>query len=137
MRGVPLRIEIGPRDLKEGKIVFKRRNGAKEFLEYQENAVVEKVKGELKLITLNLKAQAWKNLQDNIREVSTIEEAKATIETKGGIVSFWWCGDEACGKDLEELVHVDILGAQEEALDGICIKCGQPIKYRALLARTY
>lgn len=137
MRGVPLRIEIGPRDLKEGKMVFKRRNGSKEFLEYHENAVVEKVKGELERITLNLKAQSWKNLQENIREASSIEGAKETIETERGIVSFLWCGDEACGKDIEELVHVDILGTQEEALDGICVKCGQPIKYRALMARTY
>jgi prolyl-tRNA synthetase len=137
MRGVPLRIEIGPRDLKEGKMVLKRRDTLeKDFVEYQEEELVELVEDRLDKITQNLKEKAWEMLHENIREVKALEEARDTIQEDGGIVSFLWCGDEACGKDVEEKVHVDILGIQEEAT-GDCVNCGQKASYRALLARTY
>jgi len=138
MRGVPLRIEIGPRDLKEGKIVFKRRDTLeKEFVEYQEEQVVDLVNDRLQRITTNLKEQAWKMLRENLREVNTLDEARDTIQEDGGIVSFLWCGDEACGKDMEEKVQVDILGIQEDADTGKCVNCKEKARYRALLARTY
>jgi prolyl-tRNA synthetase len=138
MRGVPLRIEIGPRDLKEGKMVLKRRDTLeKEFVEYQEEELVELVEAKLQEITINLKQKAWNMLQENIREAATLEEARDTIQDDNGIVSFLWCGDESCGKEVEEKVHVDILGIQDEADTGTCVNCGQKVKYRALLARTY
>lgn len=138
MRGVPLRIEIGPRDLKEGKIVLKRRDTLeKEFVEYQEEQVVDLVNDRLQRITTNLKEQAWEMLLENLREVNTLDEARDTIQEDGGIVSFLWCGDEACGKDMEEKVQVDILGIQEDADTGECVNCKEKARYRALLARTY
>jgi prolyl-tRNA synthetase len=138
MRGVPLRIEIGPRDLKEGKMVLKRRDTLeKEFVKYQEEGVVDLVKDRLHLITTNLKEKAWEMLQENIREVKTLDEAQNTIQDEGGIVSFLWCGDESCGKDIEEKVHVDILGIQEDEDTGDCFNCKKNARYRALLARTY
>lgn len=138
MRGVPLRIEIGPRDLKEGKIVLKRRDTLeKEFVEYQEEQVVDLVNDRLQRITTNLKEQAWEMLRENLREVNTLDEARDTIQEDGGIVSFLWCGDEACGKDMEEKVQVDILGIQEDADTGECVNCKEKARYRALLARTY
>jgi prolyl-tRNA synthetase len=138
MRGVPLRLEIGPRDLKEGKIVLKRRdNMDKEMVEYREKELVELVEDRISKITQNLKDKAWKMLQENIMETDSLDEARDTIQEEGGIVSFLWCGDEACGKDVEEQVHVDILGIQEDADNGTCVNCKQKARYRALLARTY
>ncbi len=137
MRGVPLRIEIGPRDLKEGKMVLKRRDTSKkEFVEYQEEEVGDVVNDRLHLITTNLKEKAWEMLQENTRDVKTLDEARDTIQKNKGIISFLWCGDESCGKDMEEKVHVDILGIQGDAT-GNCVNCKEKARYRALLARTY
>ncbi len=138
MRGVPLRIEIGPRDLKEGKMVLVRRDTReKEFVEYQAEELVELVEDRLGNITTHLREKAWEMLRENIREVKTLEEARDTIQENNGIVSFLWCGDEACGKDVEEKVHVDILGIQGDENTGKCVNCGKTARYRALLARTY
>lgn len=138
MRGVPLRIEIGPRDLKEGKMVLVRRDTReKEFVEYQAEELVELVEDRLGNITTHLREKAWEMLRENIREVKTLEEARDTIQENNGIVSFLWCGDEACGKDVEEKVHVDILGIQGDDDTGKCVNCGKTARYRALLARTY
>jgi prolyl-tRNA synthetase len=71
-----------------------------------------------------------------MKETDSPLEARDIIQEDGGVVSFLWCGDEACGKELEEQVHVDILGIQEDA-DGTCVNCKQKARYRALLARTY
>jgi prolyl-tRNA synthetase len=138
MRGVPLRIEIGPRDLKEGKMVLVRRDTLKkEIVPYQEEELVTVVEDRLQEITSHLKEKAWTMLQENIREIKTLEEARDTIQEENGIVSFLWCGDEACGKEVEDKVHVDILGIQEEVDSGTCVNCNSKAKNRALLARTY
>ena len=56
----------------------------------------------------------------------------------GGIVTFDWCGDRECGKDIEEKVNVDILGVQlSEKENSTCINCDKPSKHITLLAKTY
>jgi len=137
MRGVPLRIEIGPREIREGKMVLKRRDTPdKETVECREDELAELVEDRLGRISSHLKEKAWNMLQENMKETDSPLEARDIIQEDGGVVSFLWCGDEACGKELEEQVHVDILGIQEDA-DGTCVNCKQKARYRALLARTY
>lgn len=137
MRGVPLRIEIGPREIREGKMVLKRRDTPdKETVECREDELAELVEDRLGRISSHLKEKAWNMLQENMKETDSPLEARDIIHEDGGVVSFLWCGDEACGKELEEQVHVDILGIQEDA-DGTCVNCKQKARYRALLARTY
>ncbi|AXV38381.1 MAG: proline--tRNA ligase [Methanobacterium sp. BRmetb2] len=138
MRGVPLRIELGPRDIKnKNMVVFRRDNLEKESIPLG-NDVFSQVKDMLSKVKVDMKSKAEKVFNDNIVSVETVEDAREHIEKYRGIVNFYWCGDEDCGKDLEEKVHVDILGVQEEyEEEGECINCGSKAKYKTLIAKTY
>jgi len=138
MRGVPLRLEIGPRDIENEKMVILRRDTLnKETIDYQEETLINDLNNILNEIKENLKNKAWNKFQDNIRPAESLEEAGNILKDKKGIISFQWCGDESCGKAIEEYVKVDILGVGEESLDGKCINCGAPAKNLAFLAKTY
>ncbi len=139
MRGVPLRIDVGPRDIANKKIVtVKRDKKAKEIVDFKQENIAEDVKTILNNITTNMGDKSWKSFNKEVRSVETLEEATEKISKHNGIISFGWCGDEACGKELEEKVNVDVLGIQSEIEDGkVCINCGKPAKHIALIAKTY
>ncbi len=85
-----------------------------------------------------MKDKSWTSFNKHIRSAETIEEAARKIKENKGIVSFNWCGDEECGKELEEKVRVDILGIQDEnAALGECINCRKPATCKTLIAKTY
>lgn len=138
MRGVPIRLEIGPRDIENNKMVALRRDTMeKETIDYSEDAIVNDLNDTLNEITQNLKTKAWEKFKVDIRPSTSLKDAKDILMNDKGIVSFHWCGDESCGNEIEEYVKVDILGVCNESQDGTCIKCGSPSKSIALLAKTY
>ncbi|BDZ71562.1 proline--tRNA ligase [Methanobacterium petrolearium] len=138
MRGVPLRLEIGLRDIENKKIVLLRRDTMdKETFDYQEETIITDLNKILNGITQNLKTMAWEKFNSDIRPATSLQDALDILKEDKGIVSFDWCGDESCGREIEEIVKVDILGVSEEVHEGKCINCGSPAKSRALLAKTY
>jgi prolyl-tRNA synthetase len=139
MRGVPLRLEVGPRDIANKKVVTVRRdNGEKEFRDFNPETFIDDITSLMEKINIDMNKKAWKSFEDEIRTVESIEEVKKTIDELGGIISFDWCGDESCGKDLEETAGVDVLGIQSESEEGkVCMNCGKPAKHVALMAKTY
>ena len=139
MRGIPLRIEVGPRDLQNKKVVtFRRDTQEKEIIDYDPSKISETINEIMNDVSLKMKDNAWEKLENNIRSVDSIEEAEDIISKYGGIVTFDWCGDRECGKDIEEKVKVDILGVQlSEKDNSTCINCDKPSKHITLLAKTY
>ncbi|MBC7096354.1 MAG: proline--tRNA ligase, partial [Methanobacteriales archaeon] len=136
MKGAPLRIEIGPRDLKKKVVVVARRD-TKEKIEIKLENLEEKIDKILHDITRMLREEAWKKMRENIRTAPNLKEAKKIIEEKKGIISFPWCGNEECGKNIEEKIKVDILGVSEAKKKSSCINCGKEAEYKAFLAKTY
>lgn len=137
MRGVPLRLEVGPRDLENKNIVtYRRDTQEKDVREYDQHTITETVNRLLETISLNMKDRSWEKLNNRIRSVDSIDEAAEEIQS-GGIITFNWCGDQDCGKEIEEKVRVDILGVQEFDEVATCINCGKPSKHLTLLAKTY
>ena len=138
MRGIPLRIEVGPRDLENKKVVtFRRDTQEKEIIDYNPDAISENVNEILDDISLKMKDKAWKSFENSIRSVDSIDEAAEEMSKEGGIITFDWCGDQECGKDIEEKVRVDILGVQESDKENSCINCDKPSKHLTLIAKTY
>lgn len=139
MRGVPLRLEIGPRDIQnESAVVFRRDNLEKGDISLHSDKFIPEIKDLLKDINENMKDKAWRSFNKHIRSARTVEEAAEKIEIHRGIVTFKWCGDEKCGKDLEEKFKVDILGIQDEnETHGECINCGKSAACNTLIAKTY
>lgn len=139
MRGIPLRMEIGPRDIEnKNAIIFRRDKLEKETISIESDEFINNIKSILENISHDMKENAWRSFNKHIKDVQTIEEATSEIEENKGIVRFYWCGDEACGKELEEKVKVDILGIQDEnAATEECINCKKPAKCKTLIAKTY
>ena len=137
MRGVPLRIELGPRDLGNNNAVILRRDNMEKVNISLTDDVVEHVNDLMADISLNMREKARAKMEGQIREVKTIEGAKESIESEKGIISFSWCGEESCGKEIEEKANVDILGIQEDEISGKCFACGSEAKFKAFMAKTY
>jgi len=113
--GVPLRIEIGPRDLKEGKLTLVRRDtGKKETTDVEKldvNAIFTKIEQ-------NLRETAQKNFDKNIVEVKNLQEFNKNIGSK--IVITGWCGEDRCAPKIES--KGTILALTDER--GKCVVCG-------------
>ena len=129
MKGVPLRVECGPRDLENGQVVLVRRNdGAKTVvkLEDLETAVAE----QLALVHKGMYERAYKNLTDHIYEAHSLEEAKALQEANGGFIKTMWCGDLECELKMKEEAGMSsrCMPFAQEHLDDVCPICGKPTK---------
>ncbi|MBM4240072.1 MAG: proline--tRNA ligase [Euryarchaeota archaeon] len=138
MRGVPLRLEVGPRDIKHKNVVVFRRDKLEKETIAIEKKFIDAIKFILDSINQDMKDKAWESFNRNIKSVETVDEALESLSKHRGIISFNWCGEESCGKDLEEKVRVDILGIQKEDENiGVCINCGHKATFKTLLAKTY
>jgi len=129
MKGVPLRVECGPRDLENGQVVLVRRNdGVKTVvkLEDLETAAAE----QLELVHKGMYDRAYKNLTDHIYEAHSLEEAKALQEANGGFIKTMWCGDLECELKMKEEAGMSsrCMPFAQEHLGDVCPICGKPAK---------
>ncbi len=137
-RGVPLRLEIGPKDVKKKQVTAVRRDtGEKQAIARE--ALKTKVKQLLEGITDDLREQEWRLFRESVKDFSNTETAKRVIEKRGGIARLPWCGKEACGKAFEEQTGGDLLGEEfgGKAPTGVCPICSKRAKANVLIARTY
>lgn len=141
LKGVPIRIEVGPRDVESGKAVIARRDLLeKESVSREE--VVEAVRKTMDSIMENLYKRAKEFLESHIKSVDGLEDAKRVFEDRRGIVEIPWCGEESCGLEMEEILDAKMLGTPypDEAakIEGKkCPHCGREAKVIARFARTY
>ncbi|HDQ05976.1 MAG TPA: proline--tRNA ligase [Candidatus Bathyarchaeota archaeon] len=127
LRGVPIRIEIGPRDLANGVVTVVRRDTLKKQTWKMDDAAsaVQKFAEEM---TRDLKANAAAWMNEHICRVDSLSEAKSLLQKRAGIVEVPWCGKDECGHSLEETVEARLLGFPEdttEKVDGNCLVCGE------------
>ena len=130
LKGVPMRVEIGPRDMEKGVITIAMRDGLKKSIPEHE---VSKVIRELEQYDARLYENAEKYLQESIKRVEKLEEINAPI------VEVPWCGSEECGLDMEEKTEMKSLGVPypEEECQGKGAVCGKEAKSWLRMARTY
>jgi prolyl-tRNA synthetase len=138
LNGVPIRIELGPKDLENNTSILVRRDTKEKMPVSLNEDIVLKVKELSSEINKNLYIKSNEKMQSRIREVKSIEEISKTIEMHRGIISIPWCGHEECGKQIEEITNVDILGTDEMLkVTGKCINCGAEAKFKTFMAKTY
>lgn len=137
LRGIPIRIEIGPRDIKEKHLVLVRRDNM-EKKTIKENYLEKEVKKMLEDIQKALFNKARKFLQDNITEVNTFDAFKQIIEKKGGFIKMKWCYTVECEDKIKEetTATVRLIPFDSDA-KGKCVHCGKEAKVTAYFAKSY
>ncbi|MBR6209455.1 MAG: proline--tRNA ligase [Oscillospiraceae bacterium] len=129
MKGVPLRIEIGPKDMENNQCVAVRRDDReKQFLRLDE--LTEKVPQLLQAVQRDLLERARKNLEEHCYPAYSLEEAKQIQEEKGGFIKTMWCGELACEMRMKEEAGMSsrCVPFKQEQLSDVCPICGKPAK---------
>jgi prolyl-tRNA synthetase len=136
-KGVPIRIEIGRKELSSKKLlVFRRDTGEK--MNVDEKDLEKEIDLLLKKIDENIYKKAQDCFRSSIHLCKTVKEAQDVLDKKGGIVKLPWCGIEKCGRELEDKLVGTALGIDEhEKVTGKCVVCGKDAKYHLNFGRTY
>ncbi len=130
MKGVPVRLEIGPRDIENNVCMAVRRdNGEKVTVGLDElESMIPQV---LDQVQQGLFDKAKENLDSHIFAASSVEEAKALQEEHGGFIKTMWCGDLACEEKMKEEAGMSsrCIPFEQEDLGDTCPCCGKPAKH--------
>ncbi len=140
MRGVPLRIEVGPRDIKKKQAVLIRRDtGKKQTLE--SDALPKEVPKILERIQKDMLAEALNFQKENTHEVQDFQEFKEIMESKRGFIKSFWCGDEVCEEKIKDetmaTIRVIVLKKEAPGTTGNCIRCQKQSENLVYFARAY
>ncbi|EIJ39147.1 prolyl-tRNA synthetase, family I [Galbibacter orientalis DSM 19592] len=138
LKGVPLRLAIGMRDMENNTYELARRDTlSKEVV--SADGVVERIEGLLDEIQETIYKKAVDYRDSHITEVNNFDEFKELLETKGGFLSAHWDGTTATEDKIKELTKATIrcipLNFKEE--NGVCVYSGKPSKQRVLFAKAY
>ena len=126
MKGVPLRVEIGPKDMENDQCcVCRRDNGEKEFVKLSD--LEQRIPELLEAVQKGLYEKAKANLEQNVYEAHSLEEAKALQAEHGGFIKTMWCGDLECELAMKEQAGMSsrCMPLQQEHLDDVCPVCGK------------
>ena len=136
IKGTPLKLELGPRDLENNITIAMRRDEGEKIELTLDDGLADNVVELLNKTTENLSNASWSFQDEHVKFTEKLDEIPELVEA-GNVVKFYWCGDEEVGKQIEEQTGYDILGIQEEVSEGKCIASGNDAKYLALIAKTY
>ena len=141
MRGVPVRLEVGPRDVKQNQAVLVRRD-TREKIPVTLDKLRETLPRIFDDIQQSLLADALKFQLDNTRQASHYEEFKSIIETQRGFVKACWCGLGACEDRIKEdtmatIRVIPLEDSSSSACAGKCIICEKDAETLAYFARAY
>ena len=138
MKGIPLRLELGPKDIEKNQCVLVRRDsGEKSFVSL--DGIEDTVASMLDSIHDGLYAKAKKNLEDNTYACSSLEEVREKMQERGGFAKTMWCGDEACEIRMKEEAGVTsrCIPFAQENLGDVCPVCGKPAKHMVYWGVAY
>jgi prolyl-tRNA synthetase len=139
MRGVPLRIEVGPKDVEQGTVILARRDlPGKEGKSFVPQAgIVAKVQSTLATIQADMLKCATEFRDANTHESKSYAEFKATVED--GFARAWWCGDRQCEAEIKEETKATTrcLPLEQPGGSGVCVHCGKPATEVAIFAKSY
>ncbi|HLD26152.1 MAG TPA: proline--tRNA ligase [Candidatus Andersenbacteria bacterium] len=138
LKGVPLRLEVGPKEVVDGVVTAVRRdNFVKEKITYA--ALAETVSTLLEDIQAQLYKEADDFLGANTREANTYDDFKKIMATQRGFIRCNWCEEAACEKAIKDETKASTRGRQLEQapVEGQCFRCGKPAQRTWLFAQSY
>ncbi len=137
-KGVPLRIEVGPNEVEENKITLVRRNDG-EKTEIERDSIISNLETHFDKIFKSLKERAREFMENRIFEIEDLEEGRKLLDDREGIIKLPWCGEEKCGKKIEDKTGGDVLGQEvdEEEEIGECPICEKEKCEPVYVAKTF
>lgn len=139
MKGVPVRIEIGPRDIENNQCVLVTRHNREKTVVCLDN-LAEEVAKKLREVNEGLYKKALENREKRTYSCKTMDEITEVLEKNGdGFVKAMWCGDEACEDEVKEKTGVGsrCMPLEQENLSDVCVCCGKPAKHMVMWGKAY
>ena len=138
MRGIPLRVEIGPRDIAEGKCVVVRRD-TREKMVCDIASLPEKIGELLPQIQKDMYERAKKHLEEHTFDAPDKETFESLFEDTKGFVKAMWCGSRECEEKIKEDYSVTsrCIPYKQEHLSDVCVCCGKPATKMVYWGRAY
>ncbi len=138
MYGVPLRLEVGPREARDRKATLVRRDTFEKTV-VDEAKLVDRVRELFDAIFTSLRDRDRAKLESLVVDAYDMDQLRAYMESRM-IVRVNWCGDPDCAFNIKDMVSGEVRGTRwdpEERPTGGCIVCGDQAKYVAYVSRTY
>jgi len=138
LKGVPVRLEVGPRDVEAGQVVMATRTGG-DKRQLAVGDAISGMAGVLDRIQTELYQDAKSFREDNTHEATDFDTLREGLEAESGFWAGPWCGDEACEKKVtaETKATIRFLPIEREDPGGSCVVCGRSGTERATWARAY
>jgi prolyl-tRNA synthetase len=139
MKGVPVRIEIGPRDIENNSCVMVTRHNREKEVVSLDNFVARTAE-KLEEVRVGMYNKALENRKNKTYECKTTDEIKQVLEEKGdGFVMAMWCGDEACEDKVKELTGVGsrCIPFEQKKISDVCVCCGKPAVKMVCWGKAY
>ncbi len=137
LKGVPLRVEIGPIDIEKNSItIFRRDTGERKVIKESE---IEKIEDSLEEIQKDLFKRAKKFFEEHVYIAKNFEEFKEIMKNKRGFIKACWCGSEECEVKIKEETGATIrcIPFEKEKIFSNCVFCGKKAKEVVYFARAY
>ncbi|MBR0485497.1 MAG: proline--tRNA ligase [Oscillospiraceae bacterium] len=139
MKGVPVRVEIGPRDIEAGQCVLAtRHNGEKTSISL--DTLVESVQAKLQEVHDGLYQSALENRNKRTYQCRTIDEINQALNEKGdGFIEAMWCGEETCEDEVKAQTGAGsrCIPLEQKQISDVCVCCGKPAKHMVLWGKAY
>ena len=139
VQGIPVRIELGPKDIEKNQCVIVRRDTREKTI-VSLDEVNEKLTEVLETMQNDMLERAKAFLASHINDAHDYNEFKAIAETKPGFIRAMWCGDEACENKIKEDTTVTsrcMPFNDQEQISDVCVCCGKPAKKLVYWGKAY
>jgi prolyl-tRNA synthetase len=138
IRGIPLRVEIGPKDIEASQAVIVRRD-TREKQVVALGELSEKIGETLVQMQADMLARAKEHLNSHIYEAKTYDEFKETVATKPGFIKMMWCGDLDCELKIKEDTTATsrCMPFEQEQITDVCPVCGKKAKHMVYWGKAY
>ena len=138
MRGIPLRLEVGPRDIEAGQAILVRRdNGEKETVKFED--LETRIPELLETIQKDMLERARAHRDANTHTAKNWDEFKDIIENRQGFIKAMWCGETSCEEEIkaETGASTRCMPFEQECFAETCVHCGKPAKKMVYFGRAY
>ena len=138
MKGVPLRLEIGPKDIEKNQCVLVRRDN-REKIFVPLDSIEEKIPEILELVRKGMYDKAYKRREEMTYKATTLEELKEIAENKPGFIKAMWCGAKECEEKLKEVSGVSsrCIPFEQEHISDTCVCCGNKADKMLYWGKSY